>query len=101
MRDILTHRGPDEAGLWSDDRALLAVPATEYARVLVGRDPNRAGKITCPFHDDREPSLQLYEDGKVKPVEPQPGAAPLSMEQAVICFAKAGSFDASSARHWQ
>jgi hypothetical protein len=35
--------------------------------------------------------MQLYEDGKVKAVEPQAGAAPLSMEQAVICFAKAGS----------
>jgi hypothetical protein len=35
--------------------------------------------------------MQLYEDGKVKAVEPQPGAPPLSMEQAVICFAKTGS----------
>jgi hypothetical protein len=45
------------------DRALLAIPATDYARALVGREPNRAGKIACPFHDDRDPSLQLYEDG--------------------------------------
>src|SRR3954471_5904504 len=35
--------------------------------------------------------MQLYEDGKVKPVDPQPGAGPLSMEQAMICFAKAGA----------
>jgi hypothetical protein len=45
------------------DRALLAIPAAHYARVLVGRDPNRAGKIVCPFHDDHDPSLQLYDNG--------------------------------------
>jgi DNA primase len=27
---------------------------------LTGRQPNRAGKIHCPFHDDRTPSLQIY-----------------------------------------
>lgn len=45
------------------DRALLAIPAAEYARALTGREPNRAGKIACPFHDDHDPSLQLYDDG--------------------------------------
>jgi hypothetical protein len=45
------------------DRALLAIPADEYARTLTGREPNRAGKLACPFHDDHDPSLQLYEDG--------------------------------------
>ena len=45
------------------DRALLAIPAAAYARALTGRSPNRAGKIPCPFHDDRTPSLQLYDDG--------------------------------------
>ena len=28
---------------------------------LTGRHPNRAGKISCPFHEDHTPSLQLYE----------------------------------------
>lgn len=42
---------------------LLAIPAAEYARVLAGREPNREGKIRCPFHDDATPSLQLYPDG--------------------------------------
>ena len=45
------------------DRALLAIPAAEYARALTGREANRAGKIACPFHDDHDPSLQLYDDG--------------------------------------
>jgi hypothetical protein len=43
---------------------LLAIPAADYVRHLTGREPNRAGKVTCPFHNpDRTPSLQLYEDG--------------------------------------
>ena len=45
------------------DLGLLAIPAVEYARVLTGRMPNREGKILCPFHDDHDPSLQLYPDG--------------------------------------
>lgn len=45
------------------ERDLLAVPAAEYARVLAGLAPDRAGKIRCPFHPDRTPSLQLYADG--------------------------------------
>jgi len=45
------------------DRALLAIPAAEYVRVLVGSTPNGEGKICCPFHEDRDPSLHLYADG--------------------------------------
>jgi DNA primase len=45
------------------DRALLAIPAAEYVRVLSGASPDRAGKIHCPFHDDETASLQLYSDG--------------------------------------
>jgi hypothetical protein len=45
------------------DRQLLAIPAADYVRVLTGLAPNRAGKVLCPFHDDRDPSLQLYPDG--------------------------------------
>ncbi len=42
---------------------LLQIPAAEYVRRLTGLEPDRAGKIACPFHDDRSPSLQLYPDG--------------------------------------
>jgi CHC2 zinc finger/RepB DNA-primase N-terminal domain len=45
------------------DRLLLAIPAAEYVRTLVGVRPDRTGKIHCPFHGDRTPSLQLYDDG--------------------------------------
>jgi CHC2 zinc finger/RepB DNA-primase from phage plasmid len=45
------------------DRLLLAIPAADYVRALTGRVPNRAGKVCCPFHDDSDPSLQLYDDG--------------------------------------
>jgi CHC2 zinc finger len=45
------------------DRRLLAISAAEYVRALAGVSPDRAGKIHCPFHEDRTPSLQLYEDG--------------------------------------
>ncbi|MGH2894063.1 MAG: CHC2 zinc finger domain-containing protein, partial [Solirubrobacteraceae bacterium] len=45
------------------DRQLLAIPASTYVPALTGRQPNRAGKIHCPFHDDHSPSLQLYDHG--------------------------------------
>jgi hypothetical protein len=43
--------------------SLLVIPGAEYARALVGRTPNRDGKILCPFHPERSPSLHLYPDG--------------------------------------
>lgn len=45
------------------DRELLSIPAAEYAHVLLAAEPNREGKILCPFHEDSTPSLQLYPDG--------------------------------------
>lgn len=35
------------------------VPVIEAAR-RYGFEPDRQGKIRCPFHDDSHPSLQLY-----------------------------------------
>ena len=43
------------------DQLLLAIPAATYIPALTGRQPNRAAKIQCPFHDDNTPSLQLYD----------------------------------------
>jgi hypothetical protein len=51
------------AGRTKIDRTLLAIPTAQYVRALAGLSPNRAGKVHCPFHDDRSPSLQLYDDG--------------------------------------
>ena len=45
------------------DETLLGIPAEQYVRALTGREPNRGGKLHCPFHEDRHPSLQLYDDG--------------------------------------
>jgi hypothetical protein len=45
------------------DRKLLEITAADYARTLTGATPNAVGKITCPFHEDRTPSLHLYPDG--------------------------------------
>jgi hypothetical protein len=45
------------------DQQLLAIPAATYVPALTGIKPNRAGKICCPFHDDKTPSLQLYDHG--------------------------------------
>jgi len=45
------------------DVVLRAIPTAEYVRVLTGREPDRAGKVLCPFHSERTPSMQLYEDG--------------------------------------
>jgi hypothetical protein len=50
-------------GLSAIDSALLAIPAAEYVRVLADREPNRAGKVLCPFHEETDPSLHLYPDG--------------------------------------
>jgi CHC2 zinc finger/RepB DNA-primase from phage plasmid len=45
------------------DHLLLGIPATEYVRALTGISPDRTGKLHCPFHEDRTPSLQIYDDG--------------------------------------
>jgi hypothetical protein len=54
---------PHRTGRTDVDRRLLAIPAAEYVHALTGLSPDRTGKIHCPFHQDRTPSLQLYEDG--------------------------------------
>jgi hypothetical protein len=45
------------------EQALRSIPAEEYVRVLARREPNQAGKVLCPFHTEKTPSLQLYPDG--------------------------------------
>ena len=45
------------------DRQLRSIATPQYIARLTGRHPNREGKIACPFHDDRTPSLQAYPDG--------------------------------------
>jgi hypothetical protein len=62
--DALAHRAASRrVGRTALDRELLAIPAVEYVRVLAHASPDQAGKILCPFHEDTDPSLQLYPDG--------------------------------------
>lgn len=42
---------------------LRAIPATEYVPALLGVELPRDGKVCCPFHDDRTPSLHVYDGG--------------------------------------
>lgn len=53
----------DRAARTGLDELLLAIPAATYVRELAGLEPRRDGKVSCPFHTDDTPSLQLYEDG--------------------------------------
>lgn len=45
------------------DGRLRGIEAAEYVRALTGRTADRAGKISCPFHSDDTPSLQIYPSG--------------------------------------
>jgi hypothetical protein len=44
-----------------EDR-LLAVSPHVYVERLTGAPVDRSGKVRCPFHEDRTPSLHVYED---------------------------------------
>lgn len=68
LQDPPTSRSGPGAGAGRDrvtslDERLLAIPASTYVRQLTGLEPRRDGKVNCPFHDDADPSLQLYDDG--------------------------------------
>lgn len=41
---------------------LAAIPPRVYFERLTGQPVSRSGKTSCPFHDDRTPSLHAYED---------------------------------------
>lgn len=41
---------------------LDTIAPTVYAEALTGEPVGRDGKIACPFHEDRTPSLHLYPD---------------------------------------
>ena len=39
---------------------LLEIEPARYVRALTGANPQRHGKIHCPFHPDNTPSLHVY-----------------------------------------
>ena len=45
----------------SDDPLLTIAPPV-YVELLTGREIGRDGKVSCPFHDERTPSLHVYHD---------------------------------------
>jgi len=63
QRPAAAAAGRERAARTDLDELLLAIPAAAYVRELTGLDPRRDGKVSCPFHTDDTPSLQLYEDG--------------------------------------
>jgi len=42
------------------DDALLELAPAVYIEALTGREVGRDGKVACPFHEDRTPSLHAY-----------------------------------------
>jgi hypothetical protein len=44
------------------DDPLMAIPATVYSEALTGGEVGRDGKLACPFHVDRTPSLAVFDD---------------------------------------
>ena len=51
----------DRSPRTSDD-PLLQIPPPTYVEALTGREVGRDGKVACPFHEDRTPSLHVYPD---------------------------------------
>jgi asparagine synthase (glutamine-hydrolysing) len=54
MRDVLTHRGPDGAGLWSDDHAILAHRRLSIVDLAGGHQPlsNEDGRIWVTYNGE-------------------------------------------------
>jgi CHC2 zinc finger/RepB DNA-primase from phage plasmid len=44
-----------------DDDPLRRIPPGAYVQALTGQSIGRDSKVTCPFHEDRTPSLHVYE----------------------------------------
>jgi asparagine synthase (glutamine-hydrolysing) len=63
MRDVMTHRGPDEAGLHVDDRAALAHRRLSIVDLKSGQQPlsNEDGSIWVIFNGE------IYNHADVRP----------------------------------
>lgn len=53
--------GPRSVTVTSGDR-LLGVEPERYVRLLTGQAVGRGRKVHCPLHEDRTPSLHVYEN---------------------------------------
>ncbi|MGE3275484.1 MAG: asparagine synthase (glutamine-hydrolyzing) [Vicinamibacterales bacterium] len=63
MRDVLAHRGPDDFGLWSDDRAALAHRRLSIVDLAGGRQPlaNETGSVQVAFNGEIYNHAELRE----------------------------------------
>jgi asparagine synthase (glutamine-hydrolysing) len=54
MRDVMTHRGPDGAGLWADDHAILAHRRLSIVDLAGGHQPlaNEDGRIWVSYNGE-------------------------------------------------
>jgi hypothetical protein len=59
-RALVVPRPPGRPGSAISDR-LAAIPPRVYFERLTGQSVDRSGKARCPFHEDRTPSLHVYE----------------------------------------
>jgi hypothetical protein len=65
VRRAVTERRRIVPGDGSTAHALLrAIPTAEYVQRLAGLEANGEGNVSCPWHEDRTPSLHLYPDGE-------------------------------------
>jgi hypothetical protein len=55
-------RGGEVARLVAADDPLHSIAPPEYFETLTGLVADRDGKVLCPFHEDRTPSLHIYDD---------------------------------------
>src|SRR5215212_4542373 len=56
-----TRRG-SAGGTWRADDHLLSIAPPVYIEALTGQVIGRDRKTSWPFHDDRDPSLHVYDD---------------------------------------
>jgi CHC2 zinc finger/Bifunctional DNA primase/polymerase, N-terminal len=61
---VLTGQKPEPRGTppLAGDDPLRQLPAALYVTVLTGRELGRGAKVSCPFHEETEPSLHCYDD---------------------------------------
>lgn len=56
------YRRPERRQARHSDDPLLELAPAVYVERLTGQRVSRTGKVSCPFHDDRSPSLHVYAD---------------------------------------
>ncbi len=66
LADPPSHRPPARpecaGGLARGDDPLATIAPAIYFEALTGLVPDRAGKVSCPLHEDRTPSCHVYPD---------------------------------------